>query len=59
MELSEAVSELKPAKEIIRILKEDLYEANSSEYNASTPSNLTNKKSKHISKQDPGIGTRY
>ena len=44
MELSEAVSELKPAKEIIRILKEDLDEANSSEYNALTPSNLNEQK---------------
>jgi len=44
LELSEAVSELKPAKETIRILKEDLDMANSSEHNASTPSNLNKQK---------------
>ena len=56
--MSEAVSELMSAKEVTRILKEDLDKANSSEYNASTPSNLY-KKSKHISKQNSGTGTRY
>ena len=40
MELSEAVSELKFTKEIISILKEQSDKANSSEYNASIPSNF-------------------
>lgn len=40
LELSEGVSELKSAKEITRILQEDSDMANSSDHNASTPSNL-------------------
>ena len=44
VELSEVVSELKSAKEIIRNLKEDLDKANPSEYNASTLSNLNRQK---------------
>jgi hypothetical protein len=44
MELNEAVSELKSAKEIIRILKDDLDMANFSEHNALTPSNLNRQK---------------
>jgi hypothetical protein len=44
LELSEAVSELKSAKEIIGILKEDLVMANTSKHNALTPSNLYKQK---------------
>ena len=44
VELSEAVSELKSAEDIIRILKEDLDMANSPKYNASTPNNLNRQK---------------
>ena len=44
LELSEAVSELKSSKEIIRILNEDLDMANLSELNASNPSNLNRQK---------------
>jgi hypothetical protein len=44
LELSETVSELKSAKKIVRILKEDLDMANSSEHNASTPTNLHRQK---------------
>jgi hypothetical protein len=44
LELIEAVSELKSAKEIIRILKEDLDMANLSKHNASTLSNLNRQK---------------
>jgi hypothetical protein len=44
LELSEAVSELKYAKEIIRILQEDLDMANSFEHNTSTLSNLNRQK---------------
>jgi len=38
-------------------LKEDLDMANWSEHNASTPSNFT--RAKHMSKQNPAIGTRH
>jgi len=44
LELSVAVSELKPAKEIIRILKEDSDMAKSYEHNALTLSNLNRQK---------------
>jgi hypothetical protein len=44
LELSEAVSELKSAKDSIRIQKEDWDMANSSKRNASTPSNLNKQK---------------
>jgi hypothetical protein len=44
LDLCEAVSELKSAKEFIRILKENLDTANSSEHNASTLSNLNKQK---------------
>ena len=42
--LSEAVSELQSAEEIIRILKKYLDMAKSSEHNASTPSNINKQK---------------
>jgi hypothetical protein len=41
LELSETGSEQNSAKEIIRTLEEDLDMANSSEHNASNPSNFT------------------
>jgi hypothetical protein len=44
LKLSDAVSELKSAQEIISILKEDLDMANSSKHNALTPSNLNKQK---------------
>jgi hypothetical protein len=42
--LSEAVSELKSAKEIIGVLKEGLDMANAFKHNVSTPSNLYKQK---------------
>jgi hypothetical protein len=44
LELSDAVSEQKSAKEFAGILKEDSDMTNSSEHNASTPSNLNRQK---------------
>jgi hypothetical protein len=44
LELSEIVSQLSSAKEIIGMLKEDIDVANSSEHSASTSSNLNRQK---------------
>jgi len=57
LEWSETVSELKSAKEIIRILKEGLDMAYLSEHSASNASNL-DKKTKHIFKENPAFGSR-